>query len=268
MRKIINHVLLLLLLQGIPAATQPATPEQQAEEDSLQQQSADTWEEVEDDEEETKPLEPGDYRIDSSAITVRSFDTLALQQLQQNPQLQYAYTKATLSLWDEFILWIDYHLSHFFSDKEGIISYHTMMVMFAILVLTYVIVRLLRRGNLKLFYRQQNIEAKNLYIIEEDIHDMDFEALLAEAIAQKDYRVAIRLYFLYGLKLLTDGQHIHWEPGKTNQDYVNELQTAALQQDFNRLNYYFEYAWYGNFQITTDLFQQVDQLFNHWRKQI
>jgi hypothetical protein len=68
------------------------------------------------------------------------------------------------------------------------------------------------------------------------------------------------------LKMLTDANHVRWEPGKTNHDYLYELKRSDLKSGFRQLSYYFEYAWYGNFSITPELYKKVSGLFNDWKK--
>jgi hypothetical protein len=105
-------------------------------------------------------------------------------------------------------------------------------------------------------------------VLDEYIHEMDFDKLIQEAIAQQDYREGIRLLFLKSLKMLADKNSIHWEQGKTNHDYVSELQATEIKTGFNQLNFYFEYAWYGNFLINRDMFQRVQQVFTVWREKV
>jgi hypothetical protein len=89
--------------------------------------------------------------------------------------------------------------------------------------------------------------------IEKNLIHVDFEKLIEEAIAKSDYRAGVRLVFLYALKMLSDKNHIHWNQGKTNHDYLDELKLAELKSGFSDLNYYFEYAWYGNFKINAEI---------------
>ena len=119
-----------------------------------------------------------------------------------------------------------------------------------------------------MFYGVSKTSAVKYAVLEENIHEMDFDKLVQEALSKKEFRLAIRLTFLHGLKLLSDRQHIYWEPGKTNHDYLDELKAPELKSDFAKLNYYFEWAWYGNFKVSQDTFNHVKDLFNHWKTKI
>jgi hypothetical protein len=76
------------------------------------------------------------------------------------------------------------------------------------------------------------------------------------------------LIFLYSLKLLSDNQHINWQPGKTNHDYLAEIKTEELKPGLSELSHYFDYAWYGGFPISTTQFNTVNTIFSSWRTAI
>jgi len=46
---------------------------------------------------------------------------------------------------------------------------------------------------------------------------------------------------------------IQWMPGKTNDEYMAELQQHPTQPRLQELRYYFDYAWYGHFEINDRL---------------
>ena len=104
--------------------------------------------------------------------------------------------------------------------------------------------------------------------IDENIHEMDFDRLIHDALAKQDYRLGVRLLFLFALKMLSDKNHIHWMQGKTNHDYLNELSAGDVKKGFSELNYFFEYAWYGNFLVTDGMYARVKQTFDEWRRSI
>ncbi len=98
--------------------------------------------------------------------------------------------------------------------------------------------------------------------ITENIHELNFNQLIEEAIEQRNYRTAVRLYYLKTLKLLTDKQLIHWQPTKTNRIYVDELENSRLKQEFERLTSQFEYVWYGEFSVSEAEFGVLKEEFS------
>jgi hypothetical protein len=49
---------------------------------------------------------------------------------------------------------------------------------------------------------------------------------------------------------------------------VNELRVPELKEPFSQLSYYFDYAWYGNFDVNRDLFERVNNIFNHLKGKV
>ena len=77
----------------------------------------------------------------------------------------------------------------------------------------------------------------------------DFDGLIAAAVHEGNYRLAIRYHFIKALQLLRDKNFIQYQADKTNSRYVYELPTH-LRSPFSKLVLPYEYAWYGHFEIT------------------
>ena len=65
--------------------------------------------------------------------------------------------------------------------------------------------------------------AEKLIYEDEDIHETDLEALLKKAITNKDYRLAIRYYYLISLRELSNKKIIAYHKEKTNSEYIFEI---------------------------------------------
>jgi hypothetical protein len=98
----------------------------------------------------------------------------------------------------------------------------------------------------------------------EDIQEINFDAAIDEAIAVRNFRLAVRLLYLQTLKQLTNAGHIAYKPDKTNQQYVQELATTALQSDFSKLTRRFEFVWYGDFPVDNSRFTSIRDEFNQF----
>jgi len=94
---------------------------------------------------------------------------------------------------------------------------------------------------------------------EENIHEMNFSEEINLAVEQKDFRRAIRLVYLFTLKLLSDRKIINWIPSKTNHDYLLEIQSENFKKPFSTLSYYFEYVWYGDFQADETQYREMQK---------
>lgn len=94
----------------------------------------------------------------------------------------------------------------------------------------------------------------------ENIHAIDFDRAIEEAVNGRSYRLAIRLLYLRTLKQLTDTAHIQYKPDKTNRQYVYEL-ASPLQGDFETLTRQFEFVWYGDSPVDETRFEAIRQQF-------
>jgi hypothetical protein len=205
---------------------------------------------------------------DSTAMTARSMDPAKLQQMREDSEMDYGQdSPAVVGFWDRLKMWLKMILGWLFYMGESTDWGNIIVGILVVGILGYVILRLLKIDAMNLL-RSKSRSTLHHTILEENIHEMDFEKLIADALAEHAYRLAIRLTFLYSLKLLSDRQHIHWEPGKTNHDYLRELSVTDLKAGFRELNFYFENAWYGNFVITGEHYQRVNSIFNTWKTNV
>jgi len=84
----------------------------------------------------------------------------------------------------------------------------------------------------------------------ENVHELDFDSLITNAINAANYRLATRLYYLKTLKKLSDTGLINWQKNKTNFEYYYELKGAEQRKKFYELTRVFESVWYGNHEIS------------------
>ena len=103
---------------------------------------------------------------------------------------------------------------------------------------------------------------------DEDIHAISFENAIKEAIANENYRLAVRLVYLHSLKLLSDKDLVDWKPGKTNTTYLFELKDHPSFSSFNNLTQEFEFAWYGGEEVSKDHYEEIDAAFNEFKLNI
>lgn len=85
--------------------------------------------------------------------------------------------------------------------------------------------------------------------IEDHIYETELERFIREAVEQKKYALAIRLYYLAIIKELSLNRTIKWKKDKTNKDYLREMRKTNLFQSFREATRIFERAWYGKREI-------------------
>jgi hypothetical protein len=89
----------------------------------------------------------------------------------------------------------------------------------------------------------------------------ELQKKLKESIEKADYRGAIRIYYLFILRDLSQKEWIHWEREKTNMHYLREMNGKSEFDDFNKSISYFEVIWYGKRDIDFDQFKSIQPNF-------
>lgn len=92
---------------------------------------------------------------------------------------------------------------------------------------------------------------------EQIIKNEDINALIDNAIAQSNYRLAIRYYYLLSLKYLTEKQVITWQQEKTNEDYITEIESETIKNSFKNITRIYDYVWYGEFNVDQLRFESL-----------
>jgi hypothetical protein len=206
---------------------------------------------------------------DSFPVKLRSFDSQSLEELKADPDLSYRETPTVAeSLWDRLLALLGDFIDSLFRNAMSTDWGRVFSFAIGLVVIVALIMMLLRVNAFKIFYKGEGESVVPYNVLDENIHEMNFDSLIAEAVAKNDFRTGIRLLFLKGLKILADKNFVQWEHGKTNHDYLAELKKDELKKGFNELNYYFEYAWYGNFSVNYETFKKVQQIFTDWSGRI
>lgn len=89
----------------------------------------------------------------------------------------------------------------------------------------------------------------------------ELERLLSEALTKHDYRGAVRIYYLFILKDLSQKGWINWTKEKTNIHYINEMLNKQESGQFNTIVRYFEFIWYGKRNISQAQFKNIQPSF-------
>ncbi len=205
---------------------------------------------------------------DTLRAAPRAFEPADIDRLKNDPDLNYEQPPTVAeSLWDRFLRWLNEMLSSLFEKTTTTDLGRFVMYLLAFAVLVFIILKFLRVDAYRVLYSGAD-RGVGYEVFHEDIHTMDFDRLIQEATERKEYRLATRLVFLYALKLLSDKQLIDVKPGKTNHDYVDELNRGEAKTGLNELSFYFDYAWYGNFPISDTQFQRIQNTFAQWRDRL
>lgn len=163
-----------------------------------------------------------------------------------------------------FWAWLWRRISEFLSSR----AYQNVGQYVLLAAIAGVVIYLLMKADVLDFLFPKRAQSGQLGYanLTEDIHTIDFDAAVDEAVSQRDYRLAVRLLYGQTLKQLTDSDQIQYKPDKTNRQYVYELANSPLQADFESLTRQFEVVWYGDFPVGEDQFAAVRQQFQLFRR--
>ncbi len=136
-------------------------------------------------------------------------------------------------------------------------------------IVGYVLIGILLIGILIYFFgkglfKNPKVIAANNHIItdlDERPMESDLERYLREALENKDYRLAVRIYYLMVLKLLHDKELIAWKKNKTNMDYLIEMRNHPNYNQLSQQTLIYEYVWYGEQPIAEPQYKTVSQTF-------
>jgi hypothetical protein len=208
---------------------------------------------------------------DSNTITPRYLNKAQLDSCRRLPEFQYSETTAEPSLWTRFWRWF-WHLFDWMTprQKKGVMYYlfiffKYLFIALGLGALVFIVLRLVGVDVLNVFKRKPSGTDVPYEESLENIHEINFDTSIEQAIAQHNYRLAVRLLYLKSLKQLNDLGLIHWQIDKTNSAYINELQNAEQREAFTVLTRQFEYVWYGEFAVNGQAFQNINTLFTHFK---
>lgn len=204
---------------------------------------------------------------DSSAFISRTIPSAEVEAYHEDDAFDYARTVApSTSFAERMIDWFVRLLDSIFGNEAGrnIFQYG---IFGAALILVMV---LLMRSELGGVFKRSVMKKGGLEYeeMEEDISGMDFDALIAEAIAAGNLRRAVRLHYLKLLAEMTDRGLIEWRREKTNSEYLNELRRHDLRFRFAELTRVFDFVWYGGFEIDSERYARISGDFNAFTRTV
>lgn len=204
--------------------------------------------------------------LDSSSVTVRKLNDEAQQKLLQDKEYRYdRIGPPPKSLWDRFWEWFWRQIDKIFSSKGGNIGWEIFKYALIVTCIVLIVFLLLKNNIRALFYGKGASVHIDFKEFEEDLHLINFDDLIEDALVKKDFRKAVRLHFLRLLKELTDHNLIKWQIDKTNKDYTMELVNSRYDSLFKELAFTYEYIWYGDFQLDETSFKNAIAKFKEFK---
>lgn len=195
----------------------------------------------------------------------RHFDTTQLNEWRNDRAFRYQKSIVPqLTWWDRFKMWLLEKWFEIMSTRGGRTTFWTVVIILSILIIVFFTYRYM--GKTSGIWSKSDKNNINLESIEEEnIHEINFEEKIAQALSDNNYRLAVRLRYLYILKILDDRESIKWQSGKTNHDYILEVRSNMNEDGyalFRQISIAFDFAWYGEHDATLDDYNSVKTLFD------
>jgi hypothetical protein len=112
---------------------------------------------------------------------------------------------------------------------------------------------------------KRTVKENNVKVLEEEdtspTPGKNFDAFIAKAVSENNYRLAVRYLYLQLLQKLTAAGTIEFAVDKTNTEYLRELTGKSCKEDVAELTRYYDYVWYGEFEMNNELYKKVENKF-------
>jgi len=216
-------------------------------------------------------------RIDSSQVIQKKFDQKVLESFKTQDDFNYSIAPNEANVFERIWAWlgrvVKRMLSFIFDDIGPAVGVLAAIVK----AIPWIVLGLLLFFILKFFLKVntrnatdvlETIPSIQLTNDEELINNMQLNELIAQAIQVKDYRLAVRFYYLLILQKLTDKELIVWQQEKTNEDFIREVAKLKIASDFIEITQLYDFVWYGNFEINEPEFLKATTLFNTLKNKI
>lgn len=207
-----------------------------------------------------------DIAIDSTKIKSRSFSNL--KEKYNDASFEYEPKAKEKNAWDRFKEWLSYWFGRIFSlsNEEASMSFvNIFLKVLAVIVIVFVIYLIVKAimndEGRWIFGKSSDKKVIHYDEIEKNLHLVDFEKLIKEAVKSGENRLVIRYYYLWLLKKLAEKEIIEWDVEKTNSDYLYEIKSEKLKTDFAYLSYLYNYIWYGEFELEEETLTKAIKSF-------
>jgi len=215
-------------------------------------------------------------QFDTAPLELKEISENDLQGYREDPKFNYELIKSEIGWWQDFKTWISNTFLRLFEwlfgveKAVGMLAYFFKIIPYLLLViLLYLLIRFFINVNARsILHAGQNESLVTLSEEEYIIKNEDIQQLIQKALADKNYRLAIRYYYLHILKEMSDKEIIVWEMQKTNDDYIQEIKKAELIQPFRKITRLYDYIWYGNFTIDQNVYQKLEPNFTSLQKDL
>lgn len=217
------------------------------------------------------PVQGADSLIisaDTSTVLMRLPDPSNLEEYRSQKAFNYAQADNSGILARAIPQW----LRSFLRDLHKLVSsfgdFELFMIILLALIFTAIILKVNDIDPVSLFRHSNKQLPLPFESVPDNLRQLDFQLLIAQAVETGNYRLAVRYHYLQALSLLAIMGKIQLKEEKTNREYIAELGSGELKENFLKLVYGFEFVWYGEFIPDEKLYLQLDSAFLSFKKML
>jgi len=204
---------------------------------------------------------------DTTTIVQKKFNTKSLNAYKTDKDFDYSESTTTQepTFLERIFNWLSRQFLRFLEWFFGV-KYAKGILANILMTLPYIIAALVLFLLIRFFINTQTksiistAHNKNIIHFSDDenlLQTDNLNELIYNAMEAKNYRLAVRYLYLLMLKNLKDKELIKWELQKTNEDYIKELSEKSLKKAFENSTRFYDFIWYGNFDINKLQFNNV-----------
>jgi flagellar basal body-associated protein FliL len=141
-------------------------------------------------------------------------------------------------------------------------------------VILYIMLALVVIMLLYAFFGKQYFNKKDKVIITsepnyENVEEFtEWDLALKNALSENNFRLATRILFLQTLQSLNEKNIITYKQETLNTTYLQKMYQTSYYKPFAALVRYFEYTWYGKYDIGQKEFTQIQQQFLEFKQSL
>tara|TARA_B100000809_G_C15126480_1_gene526454 strand:- start:781 stop:1494 length:714 start_codon:yes stop_codon:yes gene_type:complete len=208
-------------------------------------------------------------QVDTEPMDKREFENLT-DKYDGNAFI-YERTVENSGWWTRFKQWLSdlfKNLFDFNSDAKAAdftdIILKIFYVVIFLMVVFFIVKAIINKEGSWIFGKSSDKTIIPVTDIENNIYETDFKSLIAEAEKENNHRRAIRYYYLWLLKTLSEEEIIDYDVEKTNSDYYLEIENKDTKEEFSYTSYLYNYIWYGEFDIDDAQFEKAKKAFTQF----
>lgn len=190
-----------------------------------------------------------------------------IEEYQKDSRFQYKKVERSLSWWDKFWYAVSDFINGLFRVAAGSGMLSVVVVLIIILVVCLIIMKLIG-VDYRTLMGKKKLDTPEIDIYTENVHNMNFDELISNALKNRDYRLVVRFLYLKNLKLMSDKEIIDWSTNKTNYSYQYEIKNNSLRNKFLEATLIFDYVWYGKFVLDESQFSEINRRMDEFNNMV